>query len=176
MSICIASDRWYALQIRSRSEELAAGLLESRGYEVFLPLRAPVRGGGAKLRAPRALFPGYLFCRLGGNVLGPVVSTPGVIRIVSYGNQPVEVDDCEIRNLRQIVEAAPDPRPCAFLQPGKRVRLVRGPLAGVEGVIREVDRKHHLISSISVLQRSVVVRLDPDWIGEECGAQAMSTA
>jgi hypothetical protein len=39
-----------------------------------------------------------------------------------------------------------------------------GPLAGIEGTIIEVKSKCRLIVSVSLLQRSVFVEIDRDWV------------
>jgi transcription antitermination factor NusG len=46
---------------------------------------------------------------------------------------------------------------------GSRVLIERGPLAGVEGIALNVDKKYRLVVSVPLLQRSVAVEIDRDW-------------
>lgn len=166
MNLSWESQSWYALQIRPGREKVSALILRHKGYEEFLPMQRARHIKRRKL-AERPLFPGYLFCRLPKHVLAPLVTTPGVIRVVGCGNRPSEIADDEINSIRRMVSSGLDVTPCAHAQPGKRVRVVAGPLTGVEGiVVQSVGRSQRLVVSITLLQRSVAVALDPSWVAE----------
>jgi transcription antitermination factor NusG len=48
-----------------------------------------------------------------------------------------------------------------YLKEGRRVRIVRGPLAGVEGILASARLdKGLLVLSVDLLQRSVAVEVD----------------
>jgi hypothetical protein len=44
------------------------------------------------------------------------------------------------------------------------MRIARGPLAGVEGILVEVKQHKALVVSISLLQRAVSVEIDSAWV------------
>jgi hypothetical protein len=44
------------------------------------------------------------------------------------------------------------------------VRLEAGPLAGMEGLLVEVRKQHRLVVSLTLLQRSVAVQIERDWV------------
>jgi transcriptional antiterminator NusG len=52
--------------------------------------------------------------------------------------------------------------PWPFVKIGNRVRVERGPLAGVEGLVLEIKKSYKLIISVDLLGRSVAVALDKD--------------
>ena len=39
-----------------------------------------------------------------------------------------------------------------------------GPLAGLEGIVTNADKIYRLVVSVSLLQRSVAVEIDRDWV------------
>jgi transcription antitermination factor NusG len=48
-----------------------------------------------------------------------------------------------------------------YLREGRRARIVSGPLAGVEGILKKVHpEKGVLVISVHLLQRSVAVEVD----------------
>jgi hypothetical protein len=47
---------------------------------------------------------------------------------------------------------------------GSRVLIEEGPLRGLEGVALDVKKKYRLFVSVPLLQRSVSVEIDRDWV------------
>ena len=91
---------WYAIHVQSKFERAASRILHDKGYEEFLPLYRAKRQWSDRVKeVDLPLFPGYFFCRIDiTERLLPIVTTPGVVRIVSAGNTPVPVSDCEIES------------------------------------------------------------------------------
>jgi len=94
----------------------------------------------------------------------PIVSSPGVIRIVGVGKTPVPLDDTEIAAIQKAVSSGLEIKPCPHLQVGKAVRIGYGSLSGIEGILIAVKKGHRLILSVTLLQRSVSVEVDSAWI------------
>jgi transcriptional antiterminator RfaH len=143
---------WYALQVVSRHEALTETHLRNRGYDVFRPHFAGDSG--------KCLFPGYLFLRMVADPLGTVVTTPGVLRIVTYGGAPARVDECELENLRTVMRSMLPLVPRPILPIGCRVRVEGGPLTGVEGVLEEYGSRNRLVIAVTILRRSVAVTFE----------------
>jgi transcription antitermination factor NusG len=158
---------WFALQVRPACEQMASSILSSKGYEQYLPLHIP-RGGKVRARkcAPLPLFPGYLFCRFNASANAPIVTTPGVIRIVGIGKTPVAIKDEEIADIRALERCDQTVRPFPFLKIGDPVRVVRGPLAGVQGLLVNVKNSYQFVVSIDLLCRSIAIDIDAQWIDE----------
>lgn len=169
-----SSPRWYALYVAHRCEAVVATVLRHKGYDEFLPLYRSRRIWSdriAELDLP--LFPGYVFCRFDPNDRRvPIVTTPGVIRIVSFGGVPVPIEDAEIAAVRSIVSSGLSVAPWPYLRAGHHVRVGHGALVGVEGIVVESRGRHRLVVSIDILQRSVMVEIDSAWL-EPAAAPAL---
>ena len=109
------------------------------------------------------LFRGYLFCQFDAERRLPILQTPGVLQIVGFSGTPVAIEDHEIDSVRRICDSPSAFRPFPFYCVDQRVRIVRGPLAGVEGSIID-SKRPSLVVSVSLLHRSVEVELDMDWV------------
>jgi transcription antitermination factor NusG len=152
---------WYALHVRSRAERAVELKLQEKGYETFVPLCRALRvWSDRKKTIEQPLIPNYVFCRNGEHTIGRVVSTPGVIRILSAARVPLPVDDEEIAALRRIVSSAAAAEPWPYLTVGQRVRVSRGPLLDLEGILTSIGRGDRLVVSVTMLQRSVAVEID----------------
>jgi transcription antitermination factor NusG len=76
--------------------------------------------------------------------ISSVLNTCGVLRVLGTRESPAVVNEEEIRHLATVTRAKLDLQPCAFITSGQKVRIHRGPLCGVEGIITGFDsRKHH---------------------------------
>jgi transcription antitermination factor NusG len=156
---------WYALRVKTRGEQLAASALTMKGYDVFLPqYRSRRRWSDRVKEVDLPLFAGYLFCRLDVNRRLPVLTSPGVLQLVGTGNAFYPVDDQEIAVLQSIVTSQVAAEPWPFLRVGQTVRIDHGPLAGLQGLLVSLKKPYRLIVSVTLLQRSVAVELDHDWV------------
>jgi transcription elongation factor/antiterminator RfaH len=152
---------WFVVQTKPWFEKIAANSLQMKGYEVFLPhfiKRKQRRNQITTIQCP--LFPGYLFCRLAGPVFGKVLLTPGVRRFVAFGGSPVPIATCEIEWLQKLQASNIMHSPWQYIPTGTRVRIISGPLCGIDGILLHSDHHRHLIISVDILQRSVSITLD----------------
>lgn len=156
---------WYAIRVRPRFERAVSTALSGKGYEQYLPLyhsRRKWSDRAKDLELP--LFPGYLFSRFDAQVRLPVLTTPGVISIVGTGKTPVAIPDQEIEAIQTMVTSGLILQPWPQLVVGSRVVIEHGPLKGLEGVALDVKKKYKLFVSVPLLQRSVSVEIDREWV------------
>jgi transcription antitermination factor NusG len=157
--------QWFAVQVRTLRETRVAQLLAERGYEQFLPLRIPARG---ESRGAKALFPGYLFCRLNlEDRRVPVVTVPGVIGFVGVAGRPEPIPNAEVSSLINIIAAQVSNECVSLPQSGEKVRILQGPLRGVEGILCRVRNQSRLLVGVPLLQRAVSVEMHPSWIAAD---------
>ena len=172
LSLEIASDvslssklPWYVLQCWVRKEGLIAANLERQGFECFLPKYKTIRKWSDRNKeVEQPLFPGYVFCRFDYSQRRPAIVTPGVIQVVGYGKDPIPVEDKEIEAIQLAIASELPTQPWPYLEVGERVRIQVGKLAGLEGILLNFKGNHRVVLSVSLLQRSVALEVDLDWI------------
>ena len=157
----LSDARWVAVYTVARHEKVVARQLEERRIETFLPLyRSLRRWKDRRKEVELALFPSYVFVRIRtGNKL-PVLQVPGVVNIVTFNGELAALPDQEINALRNGLENQFCAEPCPYLKVGKRVRVVRGPMAGAEGILSRKKDRYRFVISVDVLMRSVAVEVD----------------
>jgi transcription antitermination factor NusG len=154
-------DRWYALYARARCEQIIARFLAEKGYESFVPMHKTRRRWAHGIKVMELpLFPSYVFFRMTKPEVPLVVTTPGVIRIVGAGKEPLPIEDSEIAALQTIIASGGNPQPWPFLEVGRTVQIENGPLCGLRGVVCRIRNVDRLIVSVALLKRSVAVEID----------------
>lgn len=127
---------WYVVHTKPRQEWLAGALLEERWHlTVYLP-EVTQSKGSRSLMAP--LFPGYLFVQvdLAQVPASALNAMPGVLRLVAFAERPQPLAAAVVEALRSRVAAlnAAGGLPNHPFRPGDPVRVVDGPLQGLEAV------------------------------------------
>ena len=156
---------WYAVRTRSNFEKTASTVLASKGYPQYLPLyRVKRRWSDRVVNTELPLFPGYVFCRFDATQRLPILNTPGVFTIVGFGAEPTPIPDAEVEAIRVVLRSGLAAEPCPFLREGQRVRIKRGSLEGLEGILLKKKNEWRMVVSVTMLHRSVSVEIDRDWI------------
>ena len=156
---------WFAIQARTSREKITKLFLENRGFDCFLPLaKASHRWSDRVKQFELPLFPGYLFCRMNPQDRLPVLQAPGVIQIVGVGKMPLPVAEEEIEAIQLASASGLATMPWPYMQVGNVARIEGGPLRGLTGVIVKIKSGMKLVLSVSLLQRSVAVEIDRDWV------------
>jgi transcriptional antiterminator RfaH len=151
---------WYAVHSRPKQEIRAFENLQNQGFQAWLPMitiEKLRRGRLTEVSEP--MFSRYLFIRLDTEHTNwaPIRSTLGVSRLVSFGNRPAPIAD----NLIQALQQMPDRASERLLQPGQTVRMIDGPLKGLEAVYQQADGELRAMVLVDLMskQHSVMVEM-----------------
>jgi transcription antitermination factor NusG len=161
------AESWYAIWTRSHCERLVEQQLTARGFSPFLPeVRAARKTAGRTARnnvmaAP--MFPGYLFVRdaMTKERYVEMLGVRGIVRVLEDGwTRLTPVPESDIDAIRHIVESGVAVFPHPLLRHGDRVRVVDGPLSGIEGIfVTDSQQKGRLVVTIDLLGRSVALEV-----------------
>jgi len=152
---------WYAVYTCANHEKRVAAQFADRAIEHYLPQYSTVsRWKDRTVLLQRPLFPGYLFVHLELRNKLEVQRVPGVVGLVGFSGAPSVVPEEEVDRVRELLGQGVRVEPHPFLAVGRRVRVKRGPLSGLEGIL--VRRKSGLrfVLSVELIQRSMAVEMD----------------
>ena len=152
---------WWAVYTRHQHEKVVADMLISKGLEVFLPVYDTLhRWKDRRKKLTLPLFPCYLFVRerTDGRLL--TVTTPGIHMILTRGNQLAVIPEIEIAAIQRALMDPSHVEPHPFLRCGERVRVIRGPLVGIEGILIRKKNLYRLVLSVDMLAQSAAVEVD----------------
>jgi transcription antitermination factor NusG len=161
---------WFALSVAPRHEKKVSFQLEQKGYETFLPVYLRQHQYGRRTQEFQLpLFPGYLFCRTDPNERLPVLTTPGVFQFLGAGKAPTPIADDEIGAIQIAARVGLRMEPHSFWEKGQKVRIAKGPLTGLQGIVADSNNPLRLVLSITLVQRSVLVELDGECVMADAG-------
>ena len=152
--------QWYAVQTRPRHEKRVAEQLCSKSMEAFLPVHRCRRRwkNGVLTDVEFPLFPCYLFARAPLHERIRLLQLPGIVGLAASTAHPTAIPDQEIELLRQVTNLfRTEPHP--FLNAGDPVRIVGGPLAGLEGILIRRKQEFRLVLSVHIIMRSVAIEI-----------------
>jgi transcription antitermination factor NusG len=156
---------WFALVVRSRHEKSVKTILESKGYRTALPLVRCIhkRSSGSSWDSQKPLIAGYVFVAHDQENPFRIVTTPGVVHIVSFGSGPGAIPEAEIEALERVASSGLPAGSCRYTKVGETVELIEGPLKGVQGIVLRQGKTTRLVVGIDLLQRSVAVEIESAW-------------
>jgi transcriptional antiterminator NusG len=154
---------WYAVYTKPRHERKVNTRLLEAGITSFLPEME--RWSSRKDRRKKIwypIFPGYLFVDTELNTESrlKVIKTRGVIKILGHEGIPAVIPEHQIDAIHKVIDSRKAICSFPYLKTGQIVRVVSGPLGGVEGIFVSERGKGKLIISVDILQRSVSVEIE----------------
>jgi transcription antitermination factor NusG len=159
---------WYAVYTRSRHEKQVAAYLQQQKIETYLPLRREWSSRkDRKLTIQVPALPGYLFVRgaLHGDTRALIKRASGVLRVVESSGRPAPIPPSQIASLRALLDAAVNAEGHPYLKIGDRVRVVRGPLIGAEGMlVRVAENRHRLVINVDYVNQALSAEIGADCV------------
>jgi transcription antitermination factor NusG len=108
-----------------------------------------------------------------------IMKSNGLVKILGERwDKLAPIPDGEIDSIRQLASSQLPLVPYPYLHEGQRVRIVEGPLSGVEGIfVRSRPNRGLLVLSVELLHRSVAVEVHcGDVVPVEIGSTSIRQA
>ncbi len=156
-----SSATWFAAYTMSRHEKRIAEQCERIGIEHFLPLYIAQRTWKNRVTVDvhLPLFANYIFARLLPGEQVSLLKLPGVVSMVGNAGGSVPIPAADMEALRQFVRYESF-LPHAYISSGDRVRIHRGPLKGLTGVVLRKNNGLRFVVSLDTIGKSVSVDLE----------------
>jgi transcription antitermination factor NusG len=157
-----SGSHWFAVWTRSRQEKSAAAMLSTLGVTHFLPLISQIhQWSDRKQTVTVPLFNGYLFVymNLARDNRLKVLNTSGIVGLVGNQTGPLPIPEQQIEDIRTILDMRVECVAVPLLNEGDRVRVLRGPLAGIEGKLVRTNSSTRLSISIESIHKSLLVNV-----------------
>lgn len=152
---------WHVIYIRPGFEKKVAAKLIDKDIEFFLPTRIEIRqwhDRKKKIEVP--VFPGYVFVRVDQMDIVQVYNVAGFIRFLMTGNEIDSLSDQEVDAMKRLFKS--DYQIANFENcEGMPVRVIDGPLIGLEGVLDGKQENGKFEVCIEILNKSVQVLVVP---------------
>lgn len=153
--------KWLVAHVRSRHEKALAIDCEAMGIGYYLPLcvkRVRRRDTNKLRKSVLPLFPGYVPFVNEGDSRIRILETGRVAGILEIADQKRFIQDLE--QIRRVVEAGISVDGVEEFATGQTVRITRGPLEGLKGVVRELQSTSRILLNVDAFKMAVAVELD----------------
>lgn len=152
---------WLVCHTKPRCEKKFAALMKAENFEHYLALVESVRKyGNQTKRFTKPLFPGYVFACVPADLKSRIYQQDLLARAI------VVVDEekflRQLSEVKAIVASGLDLVVMPLLSKGRRVRIVGGPLHGLEGYVDDPAKPEGIIIAVDVLQQGLLIRLPAD--------------
>ena len=145
---------WYVLHVKPRTEKIVNDFLSALRVFHYLPLlRKETRVQRRKVVRFLPVFPGYVFTRLSQEERAQVFGTRNIVQTIPV-TQPRQM----IHQLRQVEHALrlpADLRVVEHFTEGEYVKIVSGPLCGLEGQVRRVGDSASIVLSVDIRGQAI---------------------
>ncbi|MCE9683602.1 transcription/translation regulatory transformer protein RfaH [Halomonas alkalisoli] len=148
--------RWYVIQCKGGESFRAAEHLGNQGYDLFHPvLEVQKKRGGKLVWLNEPLFPHYLFIRLDrvASNWRPIRSTRGVLKIVTFGDKPLPVEDALVDTLREKGVEDQNATANVYFRAGEIVEITEGPFKDLQAVFASHKGEERAIVLLNLLNR-----------------------
>lgn len=149
-----------ARNLRQRVESLG---MEDKIFEVVVPTEKKVKiKRGKRVEEEEKIYPGYVMVKMivTDDSWYVVRNTPRVTGFVGSGVHPVPIDETEVKELFDRMEAEA-PKHATDLQVDEQVSIVDGPFKEFEGRVSEIDENRGKVKVlVSMFGRETPVELD----------------
>ncbi|GIW87693.1 MAG: antitermination factor NusG [Isosphaeraceae bacterium] len=164
-----ASGLWWCLHVKPRQEKSVARHLLFRRIGFYLPQawrdrRTPA---GRRIRSLIPLFPGYVFLHGDERARLEALRTERLVRVLDVPDQDDLIGD--LVQIQRLIDSGLPLIPERQHPIGHRVRILEGPLRGLEGTVIRRGERDRFTALVRFLGQGASVDL-ADWQVEACGA------
>lgn len=150
--------RWFVCHTRPRCEKKFAELVAREKFDHYLPLVESVRRYGTQTKVfTKPLFPGYVFSRIEPERKDRVYQQDLLVRAIPVENEAQFLQ--QLADVKAVCASGLEAVLHPLLRKGSRVRVVGGPLHGLEGYVDNPANPQGIVVSVDVLQQGLLVRL-----------------
>ena len=154
---------WFAVYTRSRFEKKLMTELADRSIEVFLPMREVLsRWKDRKKRVWFPLFPGYVFVHQEDTPANRyrVLNLPGAVHFIGLHGHATPIPEEQIEGVRKFLESHLSIDPYPYIQVGRKVEVIAGPLKGIQGKLVQKKGRFRFVLQVDLIRQAVAVEID----------------
>lgn len=149
---------WLVCHTKPRCEKKFAALMAAEKYEHYLPLVQSVRHYGAQRKMfTKPLFAGYVFARVPVEQKARIYQQDLLARAIIVADEATFLR--QIEDVKTIVASGFELSVMPLVTKGRRVKIMGGPLNGLEGFVDDPSNPQGIVLSVDVLQQGLRVKM-----------------
>ncbi|MEL6635525.1 MAG: UpxY family transcription antiterminator [Bacteroidota bacterium] len=160
----MSDSKWYVAYTHSRSEKKVYAHFQHQALEAYLPLHRIKRQWSDRSKWVEVpLFSSYVFVKTTADRLYALRAIDGVARFLRFEDRFATICESEIEWIKKLLCESEELRvhPQRWVK-GQAVRVVSGPLAGLEGTMVEAQNKKRIVVEIKGIAQKLSVSIPAD--------------
>ena len=154
---------WRVAHVKSRREKALAHYLAAAGIGYYLPLYQRRQAAANRARfSLLPLFPGYLFFKADDFDRHKALRSNQIARVIDVRDPERLIR--ELSDIHKTLTHAPRVYPYDFVAEGQQVRIKKGPLKDVTGILVRKDPGFRLVLTVTSIFQSAAVTIDADMV------------
>ena len=157
------SKKWLVFYTKARWEKKIDGYLKKFGFESYLPQVKVLRQwSDRKKKVITPLFSSYIFVRENESRIPDILKVPGISWNIRYNDKPAVLRDSELEIIQRFIETGltVESQSVEKLKLGDRVKVIDGPLKGIEGFLTEKYNSQLFTVILETIDQVVRINLD----------------
>lgn len=165
MKQVINTSDWIVAYTKPKHEYAVLDKLSKAGFVSYIPtIRERRKWSDRKKWIEVPLFKSYVFINTEPKNSLSVSKINGIVRIVKFGNEIAIVNDNIIEIMKKMIKGGYIPKSESYFLKGEFVKVVDGPLKGLEGVVLNKSGENRLMIRIDAIQQSVSVSINKGFL------------
>lgn len=159
--VIMSRKKWLAVYVNMHHEKKVRDKLTSLGIENFLPVQTEIRQwSDRKKKIERVLIPMMIFVHVDTNEQRTVITQPSVLRylVLRGEHSPTEIPMDQMDKFKFMLNFSE--QSVSFtsdeLRTGEMIRVIKGPLSGLEGELVNIEGRSNIAIRITQLGCAVV--------------------
>ncbi len=149
---------WLVCHTKPRCEKKFAALMAAEKFEHYLALVQSVRRYAQQTKKfTKPLFPGYVFAKVPAELKARVYQQDLLARAITVEDEARFLR--QLADVKAIVASGFELSVMPLLTRGRRVKVVGGPLHGLEGFVDDPSNPRGVVLSVDVLQQGLLVKM-----------------
>ena len=149
---------WLVCHTKPRCEKKFAALMAAEKFEHYLALVQSVRHYAQQTKKfTKPLFPGYVFAKVPVELKARIYQQDLLARAITVADEAKFLH--QLGDVKAIVASGFEFSVLPLFVQGRRVKVIGGPLFGLEGMIDDPANPQGVVISVDVLQQGLLVKV-----------------
>lgn len=149
---------WLVCHTKPRCEKKFAALMTAEKFEHYLPLVQSVRHYAQQTKKfTKPLFPGYVFAKVPVQQKARIYQQDLLARAITVSDEAGFLR--QLADVRAIVSSGFEFSVMPLFTKGRPVKIIGGPLFGLEGFVDDPTNPQGVVISVDVLQQGLLVKV-----------------
>jgi len=158
-------EKWIAVYTKSRHEKVVIQELEKKNIEAYCPILKERRQWSDRKRwVEFPLFRSYVFVKIELKNSLYILQTMGVHHIIKFQGNISTIPDGIIQNIKSMIHGGFTVEQVEYFVKGDEVKVVDGPLKGMEGIVIKIKNENKLVLKVAAIQQAIAVQIHPGYL------------